>query len=92
MNNPPDTEATSNPAGTEQQLREALETLAAGIHPAPDAYRTAHGDWQRRERRRRLILAALIVLVFTLATVIGVLVLNHAPADPGPILDHPSSP
>ncbi|MFF7249682.1 hypothetical protein ACFZBU_37945 [Embleya sp. NPDC008237] len=91
MNNPPDTEA-STPPGTEEQLCEALEILAAGIHPAPDAYRTAHGDWQRRERRRRLILAGLIVLVFTLATVIGVLVLNHAPADAGPTFEHPPAP
>ncbi|MFI6585427.1 hypothetical protein [Embleya sp. NPDC050493] len=91
MNNPPDTEA-STPPGTEEQLREALEILAADIHPAPDAYRTAHGDWQRRERRRRLILAGLIVLVFTLATVIGVLVLNHAPAEPGPTFEHPPAP
>ncbi|MET7302070.1 hypothetical protein [Embleya sp. NPDC005575] len=92
MNNPPDTETMNNPPGTERQLREALETLAAGIHPAPDAYRTAHGDWQRRERRRRLVLATLIVLVFTLATVIGVLVLNHTPADPGPVFEHRPSP
>ncbi|MEU0936797.1 MULTISPECIES: hypothetical protein [unclassified Embleya] len=92
MNNPPDTEATNNPSGTERQLREALETLAAGVHPAPDAYRTAHGDWQRRERRRRLILATLILLVFAAATVIGVLVLNHAPADPGPTFEHPPAP
>ncbi|MFI6982187.1 hypothetical protein ACIBSV_26790 [Embleya sp. NPDC050154] len=89
MNNPP-TPPTS--PDTERHLREALETLAAGVHPAPDAYHTAHQDWQRRERRRRLILATLILVVFTLATVIGVLVLNHTPAAPTPTFDHPSSP
>lgn len=33
---------------TEQALREALGTLAGGVQAAPDAYRTARGDWLRR--------------------------------------------
>ncbi|MBV7699384.1 hypothetical protein [Streptomyces sp. TRM70350] len=70
---------------TEQELREALAALASGVHAAPDAYRTACGDWVRRERRRRLVLAVLIAVVFTLATVIGLWVLNQAPAEPGVI-------
>ena len=82
----------SNPPDTERQLREALETLAAGVHPAHDAYESARGDWQRRERRRRMVLAALILVVFTLATVIGLVVLNQAPAEPGVVFDRPPSP
>ncbi|WP_390898684.1 hypothetical protein [Streptomyces fulvoviolaceus] len=70
---------------TERELREALEALAGGVQAAPDAYRTARGDWLRRERRRRLVLAVLIAVVFTLATLIGLWVLNQAPADPGVI-------
>ncbi|WP_239149327.1 hypothetical protein [Streptomyces sp. SID12501] len=72
---------------TERQLRAALETLAGGVSAAasPDAYRTARGDWLRRERRRRLVLAVLITVVFTLAVLIGLWVLNHAPTDPGVI-------
>ncbi|WP_412180630.1 hypothetical protein [Streptomyces sp. ADMS] len=66
-------------------MRAALETLAGGVSAAPDAYRTARGDWLRRERRRRLVLAALIAVVFTLATLIGLWVLNNAPSDPGVI-------
>ncbi|MEV0552594.1 hypothetical protein AB0I27_03980 [Streptomyces sp. NPDC050597] len=73
------------PDRTEQDLREALEALAGGVHPAPDAYRTARGDWVRRERRRRLVLAVLIAVVFTLATLIGLWVLNQAPSEPGVI-------
>ncbi|MGA5449220.1 hypothetical protein ACPCVO_21455 [Streptomyces umbrinus] len=73
------------PDRTEQELREALEALAGGVHPAPDAYRTARGDWLRRERRRRLVLAVLIAVVFTLATLIGLWVLNQAPSEPGVI-------
>ncbi|MFC4501787.1 MULTISPECIES: hypothetical protein [Streptomyces] len=73
---------------TERALREALETLADGVHPArpaPDVYRTARGEWLRRERRRRLVLVVLIAVVFALATLIGLWVLNQAPAHPGVI-------
>jgi len=70
---------------TERELRAALETLAGGVSAAPDAYRTARGDWLRRERRRRLVLAVLIAVVFTLATLIGLWVLNQAPSEPGVI-------
>lgn len=72
---------------TERELRAALETLADGVStaPTPDAYRTARGDWLRRERRRRLVLAVLIAVVFTLATLIGLWVLNQAPSSTGVI-------
>ncbi|MFI7496934.1 hypothetical protein ACIBVL_00245 [Streptomyces sp. NPDC049687] len=70
---------------TERELREALDALAGGVHPAPDAYRTARGEWLRRERRRRLVLALLVALVFALATLIGLWVLNQAPSHPGVI-------
>ncbi|GKQ38352.1 hypothetical protein [Streptomyces sp. A012304] len=70
---------------TERELRAALEALADGVRPAPDAYRTARGEWLRRERRRRLVLAVLIAVVFALATLIGLWVLNQAPAEPGVI-------
>jgi hypothetical protein len=75
----------TSPDRTEQELREALEALAGGVRAAPDAYRTARGEWVRRERRRRLVLAVLIAVVFTLATLIGLWVLNQAPSEPGVI-------
>nr|WP_235990867.1 hypothetical protein [Streptomyces ureilyticus] len=75
------------PPGTEQQLREAFEALAEGVQPAPGAYRAARGDWVRRERRRRHILAALVTVLFTLAILIGLWVLNQVPAKPGVIFD-----
>ncbi|MGW7465749.1 hypothetical protein ACWGJT_13840 [Streptomyces xantholiticus] len=68
---------------TEQQLREALEALAGDVHAAPDAYRMARGDWLRRERRRRLVLTVLITVVFALAILIGLWVLNASPSGPG---------
>ncbi|WP_367324128.1 hypothetical protein [Streptomyces sp. HUAS ZL42] len=75
----------TSPDRTERELREALAALAGGVQAAPDAYRTARGEWLRRERRRRLVLAVLIAVVFALATLIGLWVLNQAPADPGVI-------
>ncbi len=77
---------------TERELSEALEALAGGVRAAPDAYRTARGEWLRRERRRRLVLTVLIAVVFTLATLIGLWVLNQAPADPGVIFSGAQGP
>lgn len=76
---------TPGAPGTEKQLREALEALAHQVQPAPDAYRAARGDWLRRERRRRLVLAALITVVFALAVLIGLWVLNQTPSGSGAI-------
>ncbi|MFJ1967468.1 hypothetical protein ACIO93_02240 [Streptomyces sp. NPDC087903] len=75
----------TGPEQTEKELRAALEALAGGVRAAPDAYRTARGEWRRRERRRRLVLAVLVAVVFTLATLIGLWVLNQAPTHPGVI-------
>ncbi|MGI5374405.1 hypothetical protein ACQEV2_09185 [Streptomyces sp. CA-251387] len=75
----------TGPDRTERELREALSALADGVQAAPDAYRTARGEWLRRERRRRLVLAVLVMVVFALATLIGLWVLNQAPTDPGVI-------
>ncbi|MFJ9626062.1 hypothetical protein ACIQPR_42080 [Streptomyces sp. NPDC091280] len=70
---------------TEQELAAALSALAEGVRAAPDAYRTARGDWLRRERRRRLVLVTLITVVFALATLIGLWVLNQTPPHSGVI-------
>ena len=75
----------TSPDRTERELQEALAALAGGVHAAPDAYRTARGEWLRRERRRRIVLAVLIAVVFALATLIGLWVLNQTPSDPGVI-------
>ncbi|MCX5047221.1 MULTISPECIES: hypothetical protein [unclassified Streptomyces] len=75
----------TGPGRTERELSEALAALADGVQAAPDAYRTARGEWLRRERRRRLVLAVLIAVVFALATLIGLWVLNQTPSHPGVI-------
>ncbi|MFI0815754.1 hypothetical protein ACH4TX_01325 [Streptomyces sp. NPDC021098] len=86
-----DSPSPPSPTGVEQQLSEALGALAQNVSPTPGAYRAARGDWRRRERRRRLVLAVLITVVFTLATLIGLWVLNHAPSKPGVIFNDTDS-
>ncbi|MGW7361703.1 hypothetical protein ACWGI0_35065 [Streptomyces sp. NPDC054802] len=70
----------SDGARTEKQLQEALEALALQVQPDSDAYRTARGEWRRREHRRRLVLAVLATVVFALAVLIGLWVLNQTPS------------
>lgn len=70
---------------TEDRLRETLDALAAGIEAAPPAYRNVRAEWRRRERRRRLVLAVLIAIVFALADLIGLWALNQT-RDHDPII------
>ena len=37
----------TDPDRTERELTEALAALAGGVRAAPDAYRTARGEWLR---------------------------------------------
>lgn len=76
------------PGSTEKRLQDALEALAGEVHAAPGAYRAARGAWLRRERKRRLVLAVLIAVIFTLAILIGLWVLNRAPSQPGAVFNH----
>ncbi|MBC7267987.1 MAG: hypothetical protein H5T76_04580 [Streptomyces sp.] len=75
----------TSPDRTEQELQESLAALADAVHAPPDAYRTARGEWLRRERRRRVILTVLVAVVFAVAVLIGLWVLNRAPSEPGVI-------
>ncbi|MDQ7908431.1 hypothetical protein RB614_28275 [Phytohabitans sp. ZYX-F-186] len=70
---------------TEEKLRETLGALAAGIEADPPVYRKARAEWRRRERRRRLVLAVLIAIVFALADLIGLWALNQT-RDHDPII------
>jgi hypothetical protein len=74
----------------EERLRETLNVLAAQVQPPPDAYRQAQAGWKRRERRRRLVLAALVTIVFALANVIGLWALNQAQERPQVIFNGPA--
>ena len=67
---------------TTRALRDALDALADTVHAEPTGYNDALRGWRRREHRRRLILTALIVLVFAITTLIGLWVLNHDASPP----------
>ncbi|MEU5939674.1 hypothetical protein ABZ807_10835 [Micromonospora sp. NPDC047548] len=82
---------TRGPASTEQQLREALDAMADGVHATPHAYQRVRREWRRRERRRRLILAILIAVVFAIADAIGLWALNQTQVDPPVIFNGPTS-
>ncbi|MBB6351040.1 hypothetical protein ACWGH8_03770 [Nonomuraea muscovyensis] len=73
----------------EERLRETLNVLASQVQPQPDAYRQARADWKRRERRRRLVLATLVTIVFALANIIGLWALNQTPSQPQVIFNGP---
>nr|WP_042178483.1 hypothetical protein [Kibdelosporangium sp. MJ126-NF4]CEL13207.1 hypothetical protein [Kibdelosporangium sp. MJ126-NF4]CTQ98897.1 hypothetical protein [Kibdelosporangium sp. MJ126-NF4] len=80
---------TNRPANTEDQLRETLDAVANGVRTTPDAYRHVRREWIRRERRRRVILAILVALVFAVADAIGLWALNQTPNDAPPIFNDP---
>lgn len=62
----------------EARLREVLDTLAERVEPASDAYRRARAQWQRRERRKRLLVIVLAVLLVGGADAVGLWALNNA--------------
>jgi hypothetical protein len=81
---------TNSPAHLEEQLRAALDAVASDVRPPANAYRRVRSEWRRRERRRRLILAILIAVVFAVADAIGLWALNQAHTDSPVIFNGPS--
>ena len=74
---------------TAQRLREALDAVAGGVRPRPDAYERALAEWRRRERRRRvtgLLLAALLVAG---ADGVGLWALNRTAGHGSVVFDAP---
>ncbi|WP_419994925.1 hypothetical protein [Streptomyces boninensis] len=65
----------------EARLRDTLDSLASTTQPSPDAYARARAEWQRRDRRRRLIMLVLAVLTVIVADVVGLWAL-HSLAEP----------
>ncbi|WP_283138915.1 hypothetical protein [Rhizohabitans arisaemae] len=83
----------TGPASTEDQLREALEQLASGVRAHPDAYRRVQREWRRRERKRRIILAVVVTLVFALADAVGLWALNQSSQNsPQVVFNDPAPP
>ena len=51
----------------DERLSEALQTLAGQVEPSAAGYDRARREWQRRERRRRALVAGLAVAVIVAA-------------------------
>lgn len=51
----------------EERLSDALQTLAGQVEPSAAGYDRARREWQRRERRRRALVAGLAVAVIVAA-------------------------
>lgn len=69
------------PDGTDDRLRDVLDTLAAQVPVSPDAYQEVRAEWSRRQRRRRRLALLIAVVLVLLADVVGLWALNRA--EPG---------
>lgn len=69
---------------TEDQLRSSLKALAAQTTSSPDAYAKAKREWQRRDRRRRLIMLAVASVVVAVADIVGLWALHTHDRPPPP--------
>ena len=83
-----------NEPNTDDRLRDALHALADGVPSTPDDatsadYRRASAGWRRRYRRRRLVLAILIAIVFLAADAIALWALNRTNPDAYVIFSDP---
>jgi uncharacterized membrane protein YbhN (UPF0104 family) len=77
---------------TDDRLRDALAALASGVPEASGDYRRASAGWRRRYRRRRLVLAILIAVVFVAADAIALWALNQTSSDAYVIFSDPHPP
>lgn len=69
---------------TEARLRTSLEALAAQTTSSPDAYAKAKREWQRRDRRRRLIMLAVASVLVAVADIVGLWALHIHDSPPPP--------
>jgi hypothetical protein len=79
-----------NETSTDDQLRDALNALAATVREEPGAYRRASAGWRRRYRRRRLVLTILAATVFVVADGIGLWALSQTGPDTHVIFSDPN--
>ena len=78
-----------NEPSTDDRLRDALRAVADGVPAAPADFRRASAGWRRRYRRRRLVLAILIAIVFLAADAIALWALNRTDPDAYVIFSDP---
>ena len=74
-------------SGTDEKLRDVLDTLAAGVPVSDDAYQGVRAEWTRRQRRRRRLAVVVATIIVLLADVIGLWALNRSDSGGGLIFD-----
>jgi ferric-dicitrate binding protein FerR (iron transport regulator) len=68
----------------DERLTESLRALASQTTASPDAYASAKEEWQRRDRRRRLVMVAVAGVLIAAADVVGLWVLHASEESTGP--------
>ena len=62
----------------DERLTESLRALASQTTASPDAYASAKQEWQRRDRRRRLVMVGVAGVLIAAADVVGLWVLHSS--------------
>lgn len=70
---------------SDAHLRSAFAAVAGDVQVRPVSFAKVSSGWRRRYRRRRLVLAVLVALVFGLADLVGLWMLNNTESGPGVI-------
>jgi hypothetical protein len=60
----------------DERLAESLRAFASQTTASPDAYARAKQEWQRRDRRRRLVMVAVAGVLIAAADVVGLWALH----------------
>lgn len=63
---------------TEDQLREALHNVASDVRPESPHYRAMLRQYRQWERRRRLLLVAVVTVVFTASVLITLWIIDRS--------------
>ena len=73
--------------GTDELLRDVLETLAAQVSVSPDAYHQVRAEWVRRQRRRKRLGVVIAIVLIALADLVGLWALNQTETGGSVIFD-----
>ncbi|CAA9371468.1 MAG: hypothetical protein AVDCRST_MAG32-552 [uncultured Nocardioides sp.] len=72
------TQRPTEPADSQELLRETLDTLASHVRVTPGAYHQVRAEWIRRQRRRRRLGVLTATLLVALADAVGLWALNRS--------------